>query len=186
MWITKKQLTNSIGQVKEYVDTHDSKLEQAQAQSVPHIDAATKHWFIGSADTGIVAEGQDGVSGSPGEPGPQGAQEERGERGLPGQDGKDGITPHIGGNGNWFIGDTDTKVPAKGQDGQPGEQGPQGSQGLPGADGQDGITPHIGEGGNWFIGDVDTGVSAGGTAVTDEEISEEINDILYKTEIGDN
>ena len=120
MWITKKQLTNSIGQVKEYVDAHDNKLEQAQAQSVPHIDAATKHWFIGSADTGIVAEGQDGVSGSPGEPGPQGAQGERGERGLPGQDGKDGITPHIGGNGNWFIGSEDTGVLAKGESSKAG------------------------------------------------------------------
>lgn len=31
--------------------------------------------------------------------------------------GRDGKTPHIGDNGNWFIGDTDTKVPAKGQNG---------------------------------------------------------------------
>ena len=29
--------------------------------------------------------------------------------------GKDGITPHIGENGNWWIGDTDTGVPAKAQ-----------------------------------------------------------------------
>lgn len=28
--------------------------------------------------------------------------------------GVDGITPHIGGNGNWYIGDIDTGVPAKG------------------------------------------------------------------------
>ena len=27
------------------------------------------------------------------------------------------VTPHIGANGNWFIGDTDTGVAAKGQDG---------------------------------------------------------------------
>lgn len=30
---------------------------------------------------------------------------------------RDGKTPHIGDNGNWFIGETDTKVPAKGQNG---------------------------------------------------------------------
>ena len=48
----------------------------------PSIDADTKHWIIGTQDTGIVAEG------------------------------KDGVTPHIGENGNWFIGDTDTGVSA--------------------------------------------------------------------------
>jgi len=33
--------------------------------------------------------------------------------------GADGITPHIGDNGNWFIGDTDTGVAAKGDKGDP-------------------------------------------------------------------
>lgn len=40
--------------------------------------------------------------------------------GKDGADGKDGQTPHIGENGNWFIGETDTGVKAAGQDGQPG------------------------------------------------------------------
>ena len=31
--------------------------------------------------------------------------------------GKDGITPHIGDNGNWYLGDTDTGKPSKGADG---------------------------------------------------------------------
>ena len=34
-----------------------------------------------------------------------------------GADGDDGITPHIGENGNWFIGDTDTGVKAKAESG---------------------------------------------------------------------
>lgn len=34
--------------------------------------------------------------------------------------GADGVTPHIGGNGNWFIGDTDTGVPATGPRGLTG------------------------------------------------------------------
>ncbi|MDD3947634.1 MAG: leucine-rich repeat domain-containing protein [Clostridia bacterium] len=33
------------------------------------------------------------------------------------QQGEDGITPHIGDNGNWFIGDTDTGIKAEGEDG---------------------------------------------------------------------
>lgn len=35
--------------------------------------------------------------------------------------GSDGITPHIGANGNWFIGDEDTGVKANGEDGQDGK-----------------------------------------------------------------
>lgn len=37
-----------------------------------------------------------------------------------GEDGSDGITPHIGDNGNWFIGETDTDVKAAGTDGEDG------------------------------------------------------------------
>lgn len=50
----------------------------------------------------------------------------KGSTGVPGSD---GITPHVGENGNWFIGENDTGVPAI---------GPEGNQGLPGKDGQDG------------------------------------------------
>lgn len=64
--------------------------------------------------------------------------------------GADGITPHIGENGNWYIGDVDTGVKAEGQDG------------TNGTNGTNGITPHIGENGHWYIGDTDTGISAQG------------------------
>jgi hypothetical protein len=38
--------------------------------------------------------------------------------------GEDGITPHIGDNGNWFIGDTDTGKPSRGENGvAPDESG---------------------------------------------------------------
>ena len=40
-----------------------------------------------------------------------------GTDGKDGKDGKDGITPSIGANGNWFIGETDTGVKAAGSDG---------------------------------------------------------------------
>lgn len=51
----------------------------------PRIDPETKHWMIGIEDTGIVAEG------------------------------KDGLTPSIGENGNWWIGDVDTGKPSRGK-----------------------------------------------------------------------
>lgn len=53
-------------------------------------------------------------------------------KGDAGADGKDGITPHIGGNGNWFIGDDDTGKPSRGDKGDPG---------TPGKSGTDGHTP---------------------------------------------
>nr|DAO90897.1 MAG TPA: hypothetical protein [Caudoviricetes sp.] len=37
-----------------------------------------------------------------------------------GKDGADGVTPHIGENGNWWVGETDTGVSAKGPKGDPG------------------------------------------------------------------
>lgn len=49
-----------------------------------------------------------------------------------------GITPHIGDNGNWYLGDTDTGVAAagaKGDKGDKGDTGPQGPAGAPGNDG---------------------------------------------------
>lgn len=53
-----------------------------------------------------------------------------------GDDGQDGLTPVIGEDGNWWIGDLNTMVKAAGQEG---------------------LTPHIGENGNWWLGDNDTG-----------------------------
>lgn len=58
------------------------------------------------------------------------------------------VTPHIGENGNWYIGETDTGKPstgkqgeqgvpgAKGDKGDPGEPGKQGESGQPGVDGK--------------------------------------------------
>ena len=62
-------------------------------------------------------------------------------------DGLNGITPHIGENGNWWIGTTDTGIHAQGEKGEQGESG---------------LTPYIGANGNWFVGDVDLGVKAQG------------------------
>lgn len=60
----------------------------------PSIDSTSKHWMIGSTDTGVVAEGQDGSNG---------------------------ITPSIDATSkHWMIGSTDTQVVAEGQDGQDG------------------------------------------------------------------
>lgn len=56
-------------------------------------------------------KGDTGEKGAPGAPGAAGAD---GQNGVDGQNGADGITPHIGENGNWWIGNTDTGVSAGG------------------------------------------------------------------------
>lgn len=63
--------------------------------------------------------------------------------GANGRDGEDGISPHIGANGNWYSGTTDTGVKAAQR-------------------GDDGLTPHVGDNGNWWLGTEDLGVSASG------------------------
>lgn len=67
---------------------------------------------------------------------------EDGADGAPGSRGSDGITPTIGQNGNWYLGEEDTGKP---------------SRGAIGAQGKDGVTPHIGDNGNWYLGSTDTG-----------------------------
>ena len=47
-------------------------------------------------------------------------------------DGADGITPTIGANGNWYLGNTDTGKPSRGATGDIGPQGPKGDIGPTG------------------------------------------------------
>lgn len=42
---------------------------------------------------------------------------------VKGAPGADGTTPHIGDNGNWFLGETNTGVKATGPAGTPGKNG---------------------------------------------------------------
>lgn len=72
-----------------------------------------------------------------------------------GEDGENGITPHIGENGNWYIGDSDTGIPATGPAGADGEIGPIGADGIAGN------TPYIIDG-FWWIDGVTTGIPATG------------------------
>lgn len=59
--------------------------------------------------------------------------------GKVGTGGGNGLTPHIGDNGNWWIGDTDTLKPARGEQGIQGLRGERGLQGERGAQGDRGI-----------------------------------------------
>lgn len=74
-----------------------------------------------------------------------------------GQDGRDGSTPQIK-NGTWWIGGTDTRIPAQGSKGEKGEKGDKGDQGLKG---DAGLTPRIVDN-VWWIGPTNTNVPARG------------------------
>ena len=50
-------------------------------------------------------------------------------------DGADGLTPTIGDNGNWYLGDTDTGKPSRGEKGDKGDKGDTGETGATGATG---------------------------------------------------
>lgn len=90
-----------------------------------------------SVDGAAIATVEDGADGAPGKDGVDG---------KPGAAGADGVTPHIGDNGNWYLGTTDTGKPSRGATGAKGEAGatgpagpvgPQGPAGAPGKDGSD-------------------------------------------------
>ncbi|MEI3089738.1 MAG: hypothetical protein V8T01_07210 [Oscillospiraceae bacterium] len=72
---------------------------------------------------------------------------EDGADGKRGAAGADGVTPHIGDNGQWYLGTTDTGKPsrgvtgAKGDTGATGPQGPKGDPGEKGDPGAPGKTP---------------------------------------------
>lgn len=70
-------------------------------------------------DAGVAkgAKGDAGAQGPKGATGPAGPQGPAGAPGKDGSDGADGVTPHIGDNGNWYIGSTDTGKPSKGEQG---------------------------------------------------------------------
>jgi collagen triple helix repeat protein len=74
-----------------------------------------------------------------------------------GQDGRDGTTPQIK-NGTWWIGGTDTRIPAQGSKGEKGEKGDKGDQGQKG---DAGVTPRIVDN-VWWIGNTNTQVPAKG------------------------
>lgn len=67
----------------------------------PHI-GSNKRWFIGTQDTGVVAEGQDGATGAKGDPGEKGEKGDtgaQGPKGDPGEKGPQGKTGSAGPTG---------------------------------------------------------------------------------------
>lgn len=105
--------TPSITQIAE--NTAEVSWEESD-DTMPPIDPVTL----------TLPRGPQGAPGQDGKDGQQGPQGEPGRDGQDGAPGADGITPSIGENGNWYLGDTDTGKPSRGETGPQGEPGTQG------------------------------------------------------------
>ena len=116
-------------------------------------DGVTNAWVNNGPLQGAKGDkgdpGEQGPKGEPGETGPQGPTGPQGETGPQGPTGPagdngapgaNGVTPTIGTNGNWYLGETDTGKPSRGEKGDKGDKGPQGEQGETGGTGAAGTT----------------------------------------------
>lgn len=106
------EMINNLNDALNEVETIDIEVEKVDSSTTVTLtkkDGTTKEVEILDGVDGI--DGQDGRNGT---------------------DGQDGITPTIGNNGNWYLGETDTGKPSRGI---------QGETGAPGQNGQDGYTP---------------------------------------------
>lgn len=116
------------------------------------------NWWIGDTDTGVKAAASDGRDGADGKDGVDGKDGANGKDGVDGKDGTDGaqgapgLTPSIGGNGNWWLGNTDTGVRAAGTTGATGAAGATGATGATGAAGRNGTDGKDGKDGKDGVG----------------------------------
>ena len=94
-WAATTAYVNDAAEV-DVVTYNGSTFACAESHTSTDTFDATK-WTL------IAQRGTDGVQG------------ETGATGAPGEKGADGTTPHIGENGNWFIGEEDTGKPSRGE-----------------------------------------------------------------------
>lgn len=113
----------------EYVDTGVSaagaKGEDGDPGKAPVI-GENGNWYEWDDAAGAYTDTGKPSRGEKGETGAAGAD------GNDGRDGTDGITPTIGENGNWYLGETDTGKPSRGKDGATGATGATGEKGADG------------------------------------------------------
>lgn len=110
-----------------------AKAEKKPTYTAAEVGAVAQTDLQAATDAALAqakASGEfDGATGPAGPQGPAGATGKDGADGKPGVAGADGVTPHIGDNGNWYIGSTDTGKPSRGATGANGSDGAQGEKG---------------------------------------------------------
>nr|DAI08627.1 MAG TPA: nucleoid-associated protein [Caudoviricetes sp.] len=138
--------TAAIAKNTEKAHTHSNKTtldKFGEANGQPTFDGQSIKGEAGYSPTAAVAQTDTGATititdksgtttatvtnGAKGDKGDTGAP---GAPGAPGAKGNDGITPTIGSNGNWYLGETDTGKPSQGVKGDKGDKGNAGSPGA--------------------------------------------------------
>ena len=108
-----------------------AKAEKKPTYTAAEVGAVAQTDLQAATDAALAqakASGEfDGATGPAGPQGPAGATGKDGADGKPGVAGADGVTPHIGDNGNWYIGSTDTGKPSRGVTGATGAPGKDGA-----------------------------------------------------------
>ena len=118
-----------------------AKLNELGSGSAMRVDGGYIQYSTDNGKTWVNLIAEADLKGDKGDKGADGVDGVNGKDGAPGKDGKDGtngITPHIGENGNWYIGNTDTGKPSRGEQGVKGDKGDKGADGAPGAKGDKG------------------------------------------------
>lgn len=113
LWIEQANAKlNAMDIALDEVETIDIDVEKEDSTTT--VTLTKKNGTTKSVQILDGIDGQDGVNG---------------QDGRDGTDGQDGITPTIGNNGNWYLGNVDTGKPSRGIQGENGQ------------DGQDGFSP---------------------------------------------
>lgn len=113
-----------------YINGEATGIKAAGENGYSAYDIAVEQGFEGNTDEWLASlKGKDGINGANGKSAYELAVERLGYGGsegewlesLNGRDGIDGLTPYIGSDGNWIIGDDNTGVKAKGEKGGNGK-----------------------------------------------------------------
>lgn len=105
MLVLQKLIDDSEAALKKLGNVKDGKDGVSPTVSTAATTGGTKVTITDAKGSHefVVKDGAKGADGSNGKPGAAGA---------------DGVTPHIGDNGNWYLGTTDTNKPSRGADGK--------------------------------------------------------------------
>lgn len=122
-------LINSMGEIsdddiKQAVEDYLSANPIAAASM--RVDSGYIQYSTDNGKTWVNLIAEADLKGDKGDKGADGKDGAPGKDGTDGKDGTNGITPHIGDNGNWYIGSTDTGKPSRGAAGSAGQAGKDG------------------------------------------------------------
>lgn len=130
MLVLQKLIDDSEAAIKKLGNVKDGKDGVSPTVSTASTTGGTKVTITDAKGSHefVVKDGAKGADGSNGKDGTNGKD------GKPGATGADGVTPHIGDNGHWYIGSTDTGKPSRGATGAKGDTGTPGKTPVRGTD----------------------------------------------------